>query len=230
LPYTDPDQAGWLTLCGTNLKPVTHGSITTVPFVWRVVSSAAAPKGYFIKGAKATMFAYQPRPYTPAGGWSGTVMGAASYYSNAAHPMAQFTPIDSPLTQMTKAFPPLWDHLIELRLYLSAPEVAPLTSQYAAADIQVIGNTWRLVAGGHTSCTAGKAVSEEVVVGVPGAGAKPKPAPGGLPAGRSGRGTAALSRSSATTVTIVGALVVALVAVALLFAALRWRRQRRALS
>ena len=117
-------------------------------------------------------------------------MGAASYYTSSAHPMAQFTPIDSPLTQMTIAYPPLWDHLIQLRLYLGAPNAPPLTTHYAAADIQVIGKTWRLVAGGHSSCTAGNAVSEEVLTGMPGARGKPAhpepgaagPGPGSAPA------------------------------------------------
>src|SRR5215472_2394739 len=43
LPYADPNQAGWLTLCGANLKPVTSGSIDAKPFVWRVVSDVPAP-------------------------------------------------------------------------------------------------------------------------------------------------------------------------------------------
>jgi hypothetical protein len=191
LPYTDPQQAGWLTLCGVNLKPITHGSITAMPFVWRVVSDVPAPKQYFVKGAKAQMFAYQPRPYTPAGAWSGTIMGAASLYSDRRYPMAQFTPIDSPLTQMTLAFHPIWDHLIQLRLYLGAPNLPEYTIGYAAADIQVIGNTWTLVAGGHSSCTAGKVVAEEVLEGMPGARGKPKHATSG--AASSSHGTASPS-------------------------------------
>jgi hypothetical protein len=181
LPYSDPNQAGWLTLCGTNLKPVTNGRIHVKPFVWRVVSDVQAPQGYFVKGAKATMFAYQPRQGAPAGSWSGTVMAAASYYYDRAHPMAQFTPIDAPLTQITSAYPPRWDHLIELRLYLSAPQIPVLMSHYAAADIQVIGKTWRLVAGGHSSCTAGKVVAVETSVGMPGARSKPTSPPSASP-------------------------------------------------
>ncbi len=175
LPYSDPDQAGLLTLCGVNLKPITHGSIYAKPFVWRVVSSLPTPKGYFIKGAKTQMFAYQPRPYTPAGAWSGTVMAAASLYSNPKHPMAQFTPIDEPLTYMIDQFPPIWDHLIELRLYYGAPGLAEITRPYAAADIQVHGDTWSLVEGGHASCTDGKVESVEVLDHLPGATGTPAP-------------------------------------------------------
>ncbi len=251
LPYTDPDQAGWLTLCNTALQPVTHGTITAKPFVWRVVSGVPAPKGYFIKGAKAQMFAYQPRLETPAGAWSGMVMAAASEYSNPAHPMAQFTPIDEPLTQMTVAFPPMWDHLIELRLYLGGPDLPEYTTGYAAADIQVIGNTWTLVAGGHASCTSGQAESVEALVGMPGARGTPKPtssaAAGGSASAKSSPGgshssgstgssgltgasgtaqtTASSSNSGLDGVLIgAGALAVALLAVGGLW----WRRRRRA--
>jgi hypothetical protein len=178
LPYKDPNQAGWLTLCGTNLKPITQGSITSMPFVWRVVSSVPAPAAYWIKGAKAQLFAYQPRPYTPAGAWSGAIMAAASEYSNRQHPMAQFTPIDEPLTYMTDDFHPIWDHLIELRLYLGAPDRPEDVMGYGAADIQVIGNTWHLVAGGHASCTSGKVESVEVLDGMPGARGLPKSSSG----------------------------------------------------
>ena len=253
LPYTDPDQAGWLTLCNTALQPVTHGSITSKPFVWRVVSDVPAPKGYFIKDAKATMAAYQPRQYSPAGDWSGTFMAAASLYSNPAHPVAQFTPIDSPLTQMTLQFRPMWDHLIELRLYLSAPGLPMDTLGYAAADIQVIGNTWTLVAGGHTSCTAGNAVAEEALVGMPGARGTPKPTSGAA-AGGSGSGSASspggshssgssgssgsagASGQAQTTATssnsgLDGALIgVGALAVALLAAGGVWWRRRRQAS
>jgi hypothetical protein len=245
LPYTDPNQAGWLTLCGVDLKPVTHGLVTTKPFVWRVVSDVPAPAGYFVRGAKAQMFAYQPRPYTPAGAWSGSVMAAPSYYDNRKHPMAQFTPIDEPLSYMTIAYPPIWDHLIELRLYLGAPNVPEDTRGYAAADVQVKGNTWTLVAGGSASCTSGRVVSEEVVVGMPGARGTPKPSPSGsasptssapvsggapssAPTGPPGAVPAADSHSSGTGAAAAAFGIVALVAAAAVSGSLLWRRRRRA--
>lgn len=237
LPYTDPNQAGWLTLCGTNLKPVTQGSIKAQPFVWRVVSDFPAPTGYFVKGAKAQMYAYQPRPYTPAGAWSGTVMAAASFYGNPAHPMAQFTPIDSPLTQMTLAFPPIWQHLIELRLYLGAPGTPEYTTRYAAADVQVNGDTWTLVAGGHSSCTSGKVLSVESAVGMPGASGMPKPvqstATGGPASGGSssspaiGASASTTSSSGAVPASVEigsGAVLIAVLA----SGAIWWRRRNRA--
>lgn len=249
LPYADPNQAGWLTLCGVGLKPVTHGLVTTKPFVWRVVSDVPAPGGYFVKGAKAQMFAYQPRPYTPAGAWSGSVMAAPSYYNNRKHPMAQFTPIDEPLSYMTIAFPPIWDHLIELRLYLGAPNAPEDTRGYAAADIQVKGNTWTLVAGGHSSCTSGQVVSEEVVVGMPGARGTPRPqpsgsassgspAPGSSPGGSAGPGTrpgggvvpVANSHSSGGGAAALTFAIVAVFLAAMVSGGLWWRRRRRVIG
>jgi hypothetical protein len=249
LPYTDPNQVGWLTLCGTNLKPVTSGNINTKPFVWRVVSSVPALKIYFSHGARAVLYAYQPREQTPAGAWSGTIMATPSEFSNRLHPMAQFTPIDQPLSYMTKAFPPLLDHLIELRLYMGAPGMEEDVMDYAAADIQVIGNTWHLVAGGNSSCTSGKVVSEETLVGMPGASGMPKGTKAGAaqsgsasPAAGANGSTSSTSTGSGTAgsvdaadaahtssaVPVVAGLgVVAVVVIGLLAAAGIWRRRRR---
>jgi hypothetical protein len=168
LPYTDPNQTGLLTLCNEHLQPITHGLITTKPFVWRIVSSVAAPSAYHVKGATATLVTYQPRQYTPAGAWSGLVFGAASVYTNYQHPMVQLTLADQPLDWMTDDFPPIWDHLIELRMYLGGPDMAMDDMAYGAADIQVIGDHWTLVEGGHASCTDGKAESRAQLLGLPG--------------------------------------------------------------
>jgi len=176
LPYTDPDQAGLLTLCNVKDQPITHGSVATKPFAWRAVSDVPTPKELRIKGVTATLFAYQPRPYTPAGAWSGTALTAASLYRNLAHPMVQETPIDVPLTQMTESFPPIWDHLIELRLYLGAPGMSPDVMQYAAADLVINGSTWTMVEGGTSGCTSGSAVSREVLDHMKGAAGTPAPA------------------------------------------------------
>jgi hypothetical protein len=175
LPYTDPGQAGLLTLCGPGNQPITHGNINTKPFVWRAVGNVPAPKGYAVKGEVAQLFAFQPRPYTPPEAWSGLPMVAASVYSNPDHPMIQSTPIDEPLSYFTDSFPPIWDHLEELRLYLAAPDTPEDTMRFAAADVQINGDTWTLVEGGTTGCTSGTAVSREVSVGLPGAKASLKP-------------------------------------------------------
>jgi hypothetical protein len=209
IPYTDPAQNGLITLCNKNNQPVTQGSITTKPFIWRAVSSVAAPSGYAVKNATATLYAYQPRPYTPAGAWSGLELSAGSVYTNPAHPMAQLTPIDQPLSYMTESFPPIWDGLIELRMYLSAPGSADYSTTYPVADLLIKGNTWTLAEGGDASCTTGSAVSREVILGLPGASGKAGSANGNAAQGASGSaaqaaGTSGSSASGQTSATASG--------------------------
>lgn len=201
LPYTDPGQAGLLTLCGPGNQPITHGNINTKPFVWRAVGNVPAPKGYRVKGEVAQLFAFQPRPYTPPEAWSGLPMVAASEYTNPDHPMIQSTPIDEPLSYFTNSFPPIWDHLEELRLYLAAPNTPEDTLAFAAADLQINGDTWTMVEGSTTGCTSGTAVSREVTVGLPGAKASLKPGVlvANTGAGKSGSATAAPGSHSSTT-------------------------------
>jgi hypothetical protein len=246
LPYTDPGQAGLLTLCGPGNKPITHGNVNTKPFVWRAVGSVAAPKAYRVKNAVAQLFAYQPRPYTPAEAWSGLPIVAGSVYSNPDHPMIQSTPIDEPLSWFTKFFPPVWDHLEELRLYLGAPGTEEDTLGFAAADLMINGNTWTMVEGGTTGCTSGTAVSREVTVGLPGAkvslNANPAASSGSSSAtqaadAHSGSGSSGSTKTSATPVakqsSSVGlGMIVVLCALAAAFIATTggfwWRRRRRA--
>ena len=253
LPYTDPDQAGLLTLCNTKDQPITHGSIATMPFVWRAVSDVPTPKQLRVRGVTASLFAYQPRPYTPAGDWSGTALTAASLYRNLAHPMVQETPIDVPLTQMTESFPPIWDHLIELRLYLGAPDMSPDVIQYAAADLVINGSTWAMVEGGTAGCTSGTAVSREVLDHMKGASGTPTPAAstaaGGTGGGHaspqasagSGAGSSAshsalaaaetgasnASDSSSVGGVVPGAIGVGVTVVVVLAASALWRGRRR---
>lgn len=254
LPYTDPEQAGLLTLCNEKLQPITHGLITTKPFVWRVVSSVPAPAGYRLKGETAVLATYQPREYTPAGAWSGLIFTAASVYSTPSHPTVQLTPIDQPLDYMTESFPPIWDHLIELRMYLGGPDRAMYDDHYGAADIQVIGNTWTMVEGGHGSCTAGSAVSREVILGLPGSNGTPSPgassggtsqsgtqsgqatasnsssSPAAGGATNSGSGTDAAASTSSQSSVAPAAIVVGVLVILALGAVVLWsgRRRRRA--
>jgi len=246
LPYTDPGQGGLLTLCGPGNKPITHGNINTKPFVWRAVGSVAAPKSYRVKNAVAQLFAYQPRPYTPAEAWSGLPMVAASAYSNPDRPMIQSTPIDEPLSYFTKFFPPVWDHLEELRLYLGAPGAQEDTLNFAAADLVISGNTWTMVEGGTSGCTSGKAVSREVTVHLPGASASLNASPAASSGSSSATQAAdthsgsTSSGSNGTSATPVAkqsssiglGMIVALCALAAAFVAATggfwWRRRRKA--
>jgi hypothetical protein len=164
-PYHDPNATSTLTLCGKDGKPVTSGGVGQRPFVWRAVSSSAAPAPYDRSGRTATLFAYQPRPQVDPGEWSGDLLTASAKYSNAAHPMAVATRFDEPLSDFLAEFPAKVDGLVQLRLYLGAPQQPPYTLKYAAATIRVSGDTWHLVgSAGHASCTSGSAVSLESIL------------------------------------------------------------------
>jgi len=157
VPFTDPNQVGSLTLCNTYEQPITSGSLLTVPFVWRAVSSARVPAGY----TGATLDLFQPIQYEPPGNWSGYQLTASARFSNPAHPMAQATYVDAPLTWPDHAMPPYWDGLYQLRMFFSSPDKQAWSFSYPAAVIKVTGNTWTLVQGGGSSCTDGTAESVE---------------------------------------------------------------------
>lgn len=161
VPYTDPAAAGSIGLCDAHAHPVTSGSIAQQPFAFTAVSSAAAPKGYDVPMAKATLFAYQPRPDVAASEWSGRQLTAPSTFTNKAHPMAAFTTADEPLLTFVQAFPPRVQGLVELRLYLSAPNEPLNNMSYAVANIRVQGNQWTQVAPTRGACGSGKATSIE---------------------------------------------------------------------
>src|SRR5262245_7132006 len=97
VPYTDPQAVGRLTLCDVSLHPVTSGSVSAAPFVWRVVGATSAPALFDGKGRTATLYAYQPRPSVPPSQWSGQMLTSSSRYTNAAHPTAQATGGDTSL-------------------------------------------------------------------------------------------------------------------------------------
>lgn len=172
LPYTDPYAHGYVGFCDKNGNNVTQGSVYDKPFVWRAVSSVAAPAAFAGVGRKATLWASQPRKGIDAGHWSGQALTASTDYTNASVPMVQATNRDYALSDFINAFPPQWNRLLEVRIYFSAPEEGGDQSTYAAADIVVSGTTWRVVSGGKVDCNAGSAVSPE--------GALPSSNPAGL--------------------------------------------------
>jgi hypothetical protein len=162
-PYPDVDAVGGITLCGQNGAQLTSGSIATKPFVWRAVGSTPAPAGYRA-GGTATLYAFQPRRGVDPGDWSGEQLTASARYSNVSHPTAAATYADYPLSTFLGDYPAGWNGYVQLRLYLSAPGQAPASASYNAADIQVIGGTWRLLDGGPADCaSAGRSVSLETV-------------------------------------------------------------------
>jgi hypothetical protein len=163
VPFTDPGIDGWLTFCNKSNQPITSGSLYSVPFVWKAISSAKPPAGYGTAGGRATLYAYQPIQYVDPGDWSGSQLSAASAYSNPAHPVAQATDADVPLVGFTEAYPAHWQGLVEIRLMYTAVNKAQLTTPYAAAVIRISGSKWTLVEGGGGSCSQSKGLSMETV-------------------------------------------------------------------
>ena len=188
-PYTDPAVVAALTLCDAQGEALTSGSISEAPFVWRAVSSDAGPAPYNGDGRTATLFAFQPREGVAPSGWSGDLLTASARYTNSGQPMAQATRLDGSLADFLDAYPPQWEGYIQLRIYLSAPQMPALTSEYGAADIRVSGDKWTLVNGGTQSqaCSSGRAVSLESLL--PGANSKPGKTTDGLTGGGTGAGS-----------------------------------------
>ncbi|MGD1011235.1 MAG: hypothetical protein ABR925_01685 [Acidimicrobiales bacterium] len=171
VPFTDPNRVGSLTLCNAHEQPITSGSLLTIPFVWRAVSSAPAPAGY----TRATLDLFQPLQYLDPGDWTGYQLTDDATFSNRDHPMAQATYADAPLIWPDHSTPPYWDGLYQLRMVFSSPDEQAWTTSYPTAVIRVTGTTWTLVQGGGSSCTDGTAVSEESLVLPKSETAVPKP-------------------------------------------------------
>ena len=164
VPWTDTAVTGAIGLCDSSGHAVEGGSVNTTPFVARAVSSTAAQPPYNKAGRTATLYAFQPQQGEAPGEWSGDMLTSSTYYTNPAHPMAEATGGDLSLAGFIGEFPPRWDGLLQLRLYLSAPNEPADSLSYAATTIKVTGSTWSVVSGGPAACTAGKAESIESVV------------------------------------------------------------------
>jgi hypothetical protein len=163
VPFTDSNVSGWLTFCNRNDQPVTSGSLDSVPFAWKTISSAPAPAGYRGENARATLYAYQPIQYVDPGDWSGNELTAASAFNNNNHPVVQATNADSPLVGFVQAYPAHWDGLEEIRMMWTAVNKAQIQTPYAAAVIRITGSTWTLVEGGGGSCSQGEGLSMETL-------------------------------------------------------------------
>jgi hypothetical protein len=164
VPYQDPAAKGSIALCSSSGQSITSGSVSSTPFVWKAVSTAAAVAPYNGDGATATLYAFQPRENVPAGEWSGSELTAASRYSNTAHPMTAATRLDGSLADFLQAYPATWNGYVQLRMYLGAPDHPINSVSYVATDLQVTGSTWRAVDPGSASCGGGTAQSVESVL------------------------------------------------------------------
>lgn len=167
VPYTDPSSSGFIGLCNQAGEQVTSGSVDTVPFAWRAVSSVPAKPPYNDAGRTATLFAFLPLEGFPPGDWSGETLTAASAYSNPTAPMAAATDKDESLEDFIEAYPPKWNGFIELRLYLDTTDQPAETKHYPTLNIQVSGDTWHAVGGGTVNCGAGTAISAEATLRTP---------------------------------------------------------------
>jgi len=159
VPYSDAKVNGYLGLCDASGHAVHAGSLDDRPFVGTAVSSTAAPADYAGDGRTATLFAFQPRPGVAPGEWSGDALGASTRYTNPAHPIGKLVAADAPLREFVDSYPPRWNGLLQLRLYLGAPDQPPYTQTYAATDIRVSGSRWEVVRGGDVACDVGQATS-----------------------------------------------------------------------
>lgn len=163
VPFTDPGIDGWITFCNRSNQPVTSGSLDTVPFAWKAISSAKPPAGYGGAGGRVALWAYQPIQYVDPGDWSGSLLTGGSAFSNPDHPVVQATNADQPLLGFTQAYPEHWDGLLEVRMMYTAKDKPQLQTPYAAAILRVSGASWTLVEGGGGSCSQGRGLSMETV-------------------------------------------------------------------
>jgi hypothetical protein len=164
VPYRDPNAAGVIGLCDRSGHQITHGDVTTRPFAWRAVSSLPARAPYNAAGATATLYAYQPRQDVAPGDWSGSQLTASARFSNPAHPMAAATSKDISLSDFIGQFAPMWDGLLQLRIFLGAPNQQVDSLTYPATTIQVTGKTWHVIDPEPASCASGTSESIESIL------------------------------------------------------------------
>jgi hypothetical protein len=179
-PYADSNVKGFIGLCNKAGQPIDHGSVDESPFVGQAVASAPAHSPYDGYGKTATLYAYLPMEGQPAEDWAGEQMTASAYYSNPAHPMTRASADDGPqLRAFVHGFPPKWNGLVQLRMYLGAVRQPLYRSTYPATYIEIKGNTWKVVRGGTVPCDSGIALVQ------------PFPPPPGWPAAPTGTVTPA---------------------------------------
>lgn len=164
VPYTDPSATAAIGLCNRAGHQMTQGNVNTTPFVYHAVSSAPAQAPYNAPGRTATLVAYQPRQDVPAGDWSGDELTASTRYSNPAHPTAAATRNDLSLAGFLQEYPPAWEGLVQLRLFLGAPNQPAYTAAYAATNLKVTGDRWHVVGAVPVDCRSGAAQSIESIL------------------------------------------------------------------
>jgi hypothetical protein len=160
-PYVDKNSSGTISLCDQQGKLITQGSVATTPVAWKAVDSTAAPATYSVKGASATLYAYQPRKGVDPGDWSGEQLSGSATFASPAHPTAVLTGLDESLAEFIADYPATWDGFVELRIYLGAPDLVSHTRPYDTANIEVSGKSWHQLGTPAVACAAGSAVPLE---------------------------------------------------------------------
>lgn len=163
-PFSDPNAVGYIGLCNQAGQQITSGSLHSVPFAWRAVSSQPARPPYNDDWRTAILLAYQPRQGLAPDEWAGEELTSSSRYTNPAHPMAQATAGDESLADFVSDFPAQWQGFVQLRLYLGTRDAEVYSVRYPALDIEVTGDMWRAVGGGKVDCDAGRAESIEFIL------------------------------------------------------------------
>jgi len=162
VPFTDSHTEGAVGLCDAAGHPLRSGSTIDHPYVAAVGSTLPAPAGYGARdGAKATLYAFQPRRDVDPGQWSGYQLTGSSAYAEDNHPLAAATNLDPSLGDFLSAFPARWDGLVQLRIYYTAPNKVAYRRSYPAAVLRVSGKKWTVVQGGELTCDLTKVVSSE---------------------------------------------------------------------
>jgi hypothetical protein len=164
VPYKDPSAVGSITLCDTTGHALTSGRTDFAPFAWRAVGSLAAKAPYNGTGRTATLYAYQPIQNVDPANWFGQNLTGSARYTDPGHPMVASTPADPTLASYLVAYPTKWGGLVQLRMFVGAPNNPTYFSTYNAATIKVTGDTWTMIQGGGGSCAAGTAVSDEMIL------------------------------------------------------------------
>jgi hypothetical protein len=159
LPYQDKESTARLALFDAAGHPVAKGNVNDRPFVAFAVSDQKAPPPYDNTGRKAALLAFQPREGVDPGKWGGDFLTASTSYTDTKRPTAHGTAEDISLANFIAEFPPQWNGLIQLRMYLGVPEHPGLTERYATTEIRVSGETWSLV-GDAPSIAGGPASTE----------------------------------------------------------------------
>jgi predicted small secreted protein len=147
VPYEDKGSTGMLALYDAAGHRVTAGNINDKPFAHFAVSTQKAPAPYDIPGRKAALVAFQPREGVDPTKWGGDFLTGSTSYSDTGHPTASGTGEDISLANFIAEFPPQWEGLIQLRIYLGAPQQPALTERYVTADIKVRDQTWQVIRG-----------------------------------------------------------------------------------